>query len=303
MWTAVTAARRDRGLRDTSAAGTRPRRNAAESAAAADCPVGDRKVEIGDEVMEHLAGRAGMHAPPPPEGEQRGVHLAGRYCGSAVVQLCAQQRADARSVRDQAGLAELAAAHHEQGPVHVHVGQPQPARLSGAQPEPVTQREHCAVGWPAADGPWVVRQRGGRIEQAACLRDVEQERQRCGGDPPSARPQHWDGIEHLLGEGPVEQSRDDAEEVVEAAWPRPRSGAQEVVEQVDSELVEAAHPALFGKAQQQPKLCLFAQVLAAQRTPMLQEAGDGGLQLAGHRNASSPSPRATARRPSTSTFA
>ena len=75
-----------------------------------------------------------------------------------------------------------------------------------------------------------------------------------------------------------------------------RSEAQEVVEQVDSELVEAAHPALFGEAQQQPKLCLFAQVLTAQRTPMLQEAGDGALQLARHCSASSPSPRATARR-------
>ena len=47
--------------------------------------------------------------------------------------------------------------------------EPQSARLTGAQPEPVAQREDRPIGRPAVRGMSVVRQRAGGVEQPSCL--------------------------------------------------------------------------------------------------------------------------------------
>ena len=77
--------------------------------------LGDSEFECGHQVMEHLAGGARMHAAAPVEAEQRRV-VAERAVGAAACELLGDQLADARAVRDEAGLAELAAPHDQQIP-------------------------------------------------------------------------------------------------------------------------------------------------------------------------------------------
>ena len=87
-------------------------------------------------MVEGLAGGAGMDRSSPVEGEQRrlGVHHPGAGAAGSVL---ADQRGDARPVRDQAVLAEFAAAHDQQRAAGVDVAQGQAACLAGAQPEPI----------------------------------------------------------------------------------------------------------------------------------------------------------------------
>ena len=168
-------------------------------------------------------------------------------------------------MRDEAGLAELAAAHHEQVPAGVDVAEAQPAGLAGSQPEPVAEREDGAVGraaaavregcraarppHPAADGPGRRRTgtAAGRRSPGAC-------------GPAAARRSS-----SSLGDRPVEQAADHAEQVVEAARPRPGREARNSSITAGVELVEAADAVLLGEAHQQPQLVLFAVVFAAQR--------------------------------------
>ena len=53
-----------------------------------------------------------MHAPAPVEAEQWGV-VAPRAVGAAACELLGDQLADTRTVRDEPGLAELAAPHDQ----------------------------------------------------------------------------------------------------------------------------------------------------------------------------------------------
>jgi hypothetical protein len=79
-------------------------------------------------------------------------------------------------VRDEAALAELAAAHDDQATVGDDVAKAQAARLAGAQSEPVAEGEDGAIGRASLPGAGVVRQRGRGIEQPARLGGVEKER-------------------------------------------------------------------------------------------------------------------------------
>ena len=60
-------------------------------------------------------------------------------------------------MRDEAGLAELAAAHDEEISLRVDVTEAQPAGLPGAQSQPVAEGEDGAVGRSSLPGPRVVR--------------------------------------------------------------------------------------------------------------------------------------------------
>ena len=127
--------------RDTSAAGIRPRTSAADQCSrGGETPVGDREVECGHQVVEHLAGGARVHAAAPVEAEQRRVGRQ-RTVGAAAGELLGDQLADAGAVRDEAGLAELAAPHDQQVAVGVDVTEAQPAGLTGSQPQPVAEGE------------------------------------------------------------------------------------------------------------------------------------------------------------------
>ena len=146
-----------RHRRDTSAADTRPRRSDAGSAdVVVQTPSGTGKSSVDHEAVEHLAGGAGVHGWRPSKlnnGSSSSVAPSARRST-----LRGEELADARPVRDEAALAELAAAHDEQLPARVDVAEAQAARLTGAQPEAVAEREDRVVGRPAADGPRVVGQ-------------------------------------------------------------------------------------------------------------------------------------------------
>ena len=107
--------------------------------------VGDREIEFGHQAVEHLAGGARVHAPAPVEAEQRRVVVRARRL-LATLELLGDQLADARPVRDEAALAELAAHHDEQLRSRVDVAEAQPAGLTGPQPEPVAEGEDRPVG-------------------------------------------------------------------------------------------------------------------------------------------------------------
>ena len=154
--------------------------------------------------MERLARAAGVHAAPTVEAEQRCVGF-GRALDRSRSTCRASSCADARSVRDKAVLAELAAPHDEQLPVGVDVAEAQPARLSGAQPKAVAESEDGVVGRPAADGPRVVGKRRGCLEQLTGLGGVEQERQ-APRRLPSPGPAQRRGLQALLGDGPVKEA-------------------------------------------------------------------------------------------------
>lgn len=80
--------------------------------------------------MEGLAGRARVHTAPPVEGEQRAVGPGGSVLLMPVLELAVQQFTDLWAVRDEAGLAELATADHEQTAVDIDVCDPQSACLA-----------------------------------------------------------------------------------------------------------------------------------------------------------------------------
>jgi hypothetical protein len=93
--------------------------------------VGDGEGQLGNEPVEDLACGAGVHAAAMVETEQRRIGCCGSL-GSSALDLGGEEFADARPVRDEAALAELAAAHDEQLPVGVHVAEAQAARLPGS---------------------------------------------------------------------------------------------------------------------------------------------------------------------------
>jgi hypothetical protein len=96
---------------------------------------------------------------------------------AAALDLAGEEFADARPVRNQAALTELAAPHRQELPPRVDVADAKAARLPDTQSQPVAECEDGVVGGAAADGPGVVGQRRGRLKQQAGLADVEEERQ------------------------------------------------------------------------------------------------------------------------------
>jgi hypothetical protein len=142
----------------------------------------DGERQLVDELAEVQARAGGVHAALTVEGEQRRIGRAGASC-SSTVELASQELTDARPMRNQTTLAELAAPHDQQLPVGVDVTEPEAADLSGSQSEAVAEGEDGVVGRPATSGSRVVGQGRGRLDQLAGLGGVEQERQSLGGLP------------------------------------------------------------------------------------------------------------------------
>lgn len=138
--------------------------------------VGDREGQLDDESVESLARAAGVHAAPTVEAEQR---CAGfwRTAGPSVLELAVEELADARPVRDEAALAELAAPYDEELPVGVDVAEAEAARLPGSEPEAVAEGKDGVVGRAATGGPRIVGKGRGRLEQLTDLGGVEEEGQ------------------------------------------------------------------------------------------------------------------------------
>ena len=107
--------------------------------------------------MEHLTGGAGMHAPAPVEAEQRRVVVRTAPSARRRATLLGDQLADPGTVRDEPGLAELAATHYEEISLRVDITEAQPADLTGAQPQPVAEGEDGPVGRAPLPGSRVVR--------------------------------------------------------------------------------------------------------------------------------------------------
>ena len=121
------------------------------------------------------------------EGEQR-LLAAGRAVLRAPLELLGEQLGDPRSVRNETALPELPAPDDEQVTGRVDVADSQSARLAGAQPESVAEREDRAVGRAPSWRSRVVAQPAGRVQQAPRLLLVEQERDLGRGRPPPAGP-------------------------------------------------------------------------------------------------------------------
>lgn len=97
--------------------------------------------------MEDLAGGTGINVngSTPIESEQRGLAVQPRTAVETPPDLFAHQFGDAGSVRDEATLPELAAAHHEQAAVRVDVTQAQPTHFTCTQSQPVAEAEDGAI--------------------------------------------------------------------------------------------------------------------------------------------------------------
>ena len=104
-----------------------------------------REPEGEHEPMERQADAARMHGSVPVEGEQRCV-IVKPHAVTSALQLLGDEFADARAVRNESTLAELAALDEEQAAGAVDVTDTQGARLTDAQSEPVAEREDRAVG-------------------------------------------------------------------------------------------------------------------------------------------------------------
>ena len=84
------------------------------------CPVGDGEAQVADQPGEYGAGAVTGDAGAPVEREQRRVTGQPPVPGAAG-ELLADQLADPRTVRDQAGLAEFAALDDKQLAVAVDI--------------------------------------------------------------------------------------------------------------------------------------------------------------------------------------
>lgn len=93
----------------------------------------------------------------------------------SAFELDGEELPDARPMRDQAALAELATSHDQELSVDVDVVQAKVARLPGSEPEAVAEAKDGVVGPAAAGGPRVVGKGRGRFEQPPGLADVEEE--------------------------------------------------------------------------------------------------------------------------------
>src|SRR6266542_6889085 len=170
--------------------------------------------------------------------------------GAAAFDLAGQEFADAWPVRNQAALAELAAAHRQELPPGVDVADAKTACFPGAQAQPVAEGEDGVVDRSAPNSPRIVGEGCGGFQQPAGLADVEQERQTHIRlvSPGSAQGR---GFQTLLSDGPVEEAADDPDEVVEAAGSCPGPRRDEHLEQGGSELGQALHAVLAGEREQQ----------------------------------------------------
>ena len=233
--------------------------------------VGDREVEL----EAPADGTSGWRVPGctlrRPSKVNSGPSVPADRPSVPVLDLAGEQFADARPVRDEAALAELAAAHDQQAAVDIDVVEAQPARLAGAQPQAVAESEDGAVGRaaPSARGlsgsaaaasssrrAWATSNRNGRRRPVS---------RRCGS------AQRRD-LQQLLGDGPVEEAADDADEVVEAARPRPRPGRHELSSSARVSWSRSVDAVLVGEADQQPQLASSCRYLRPERPLVGEEA-------------------------------
>ena len=239
-----------------------------------------------------------------PSKLNSGMSASSAPSARAARDVVGEQLADARPVRDEAALAELAAAHDEElsvagrrrrGAARTPRRRAARARSRGRRSCGRSGRAAGLAGCPAtprrrraADGP-----RRGRTG-TGCAR-------RCRG---VAGSRSGDGLQQLVGHRPVEQAANDAEQVVEAARPRPGPGREEVVEQRRCQLVEPvdidARRRSAPAAEVRPPRCRYLRPSARL---WARKSIDGAAQVLGHRSTSSPSPRATSRSASTATLA
>ena len=104
---------------------------------------GDREVELHGESMEHLAWRHRVNAPGAVEAEQR---IPAGTCSAATPHdVAGQQFTDARPVRDEAALAELAARTTMSLTFGVDIVDAKPTRLPGSQTEAVAESEDAVM--------------------------------------------------------------------------------------------------------------------------------------------------------------
>src|SRR6266851_1496562 len=82
--------------------------------------------EGADQRMERLTSGARMNAAAAIEAEQRCCRVRLRMGGPAPLDLGADQFRDARAVRNETALTELAASHHQQAAVCVDIPQAEP---------------------------------------------------------------------------------------------------------------------------------------------------------------------------------
>ena len=121
---------------------------------------------------------------------------------------------------------------------------------------------------------------------------VSRRRTRCSGKA--------DG---RLDDGPIEETAEDPDEVVEAASPMPWARRHEPFQQRTGQLAQSDDAVLVGEAEEQAKGRLLGQILASKGTLVGEEVVDGDRQVVVHPNTASPSPRATSRSASTATLA
>jgi hypothetical protein len=137
----------------------------------------DHEAEPRHEVMERLADRPRVNRPPPREGEER--RIRSRIL-SAMLAVLVQHVTDARTKRDETGLAELGVADDEQPSAEVDVGKLQPRHLADAKPEPIEQDEDRFVRGRPERRERIVDHRVDQIEQTLHVVGADEER-----DPPS----------------------------------------------------------------------------------------------------------------------
>src|SRR5215470_8243285 len=182
-----------------------------------------------DQRMERLTGGARMNAAVAVEAEQRCLGVRLRIGNPAPLDLGADQFGDAGAVRDQAALSELTASHDQQAAVSVDVAQAQPARLACAQTESVAESEDNAIRRTTLLCARVVRKSVRRRQQAAGLEHIEDEWETSGGHSTTPNLKRRDG-QQLLDDGPVEETANHAQEVVEAARTLSGPRSQEVLQ-------------------------------------------------------------------------
>jgi hypothetical protein len=121
-----------------------------------------------------------------------------------VLDLLGKELSEAGTAGDEPVFAELSAPYREQAPSHIDIAQAQAACLAGAQPEPVAQGEDRPVGLPPAPSPGVVAQGRRRLQQPACLGQVEDVGQPVCRPPARPGTQRRDR-QQVLDDGPVEE--------------------------------------------------------------------------------------------------
>ena len=242
-----------------------------------------------------------MHAPPPVEGEQRGVVAGGTSAlgGASCSASSSPMRGPCGTSRLLPNLPPRTTSRSRCGSTSAEA---QPARLTGAQPQPVAEgedrrgRSGPAAGLAgcraarrrrrAADGPAATSKRNG-IRAA-----VPRRRRVCSGE----------ALQQLLGDRPVEQAA-----TTPSRWLKLRGRGR------GREARKSSSSAAVSSSSRSTDAVRRSAPAAAARPPRCGTCGPAPAcgpgsarpraQVVGHRSTSSPSPRATSRSASTATLA